>query len=265
MSRVSQDPEVLDQLAALLLDRGLAAIRLLAAPASQTSGAIVVTYTTGDPAVTGDGLRTVADGNTVTIAENYQGYEECLDQEANMVLDMTAIRTALDSVIANGAANASAPAALLSRLNTLVTTYSANDPAYTIDAAVTIAAGGTVDDEEIDDVIANVAAELTLARADISRLHAAVTTLINDGVKDAPVLAARTSTNGGVAITYTGGDPSYTPDGSFTVADGALMTAVNSTSFFEELINDLDFLGDDFTTMKTAYDLYLDAAGRPTS
>ncbi len=266
MSRVSvQDAEVLAELRGRLVDTGFASVGLIAAPAAQTSGTIAVTYTTDDPAITGDGLLTVADGDAVTIAENYIGFEECLDQIANLVADMTAMRTALNTITQDGADGVTLPAALTGRATTLTVTYTANPRTVTIDQAETIADGDVVVDEEYHDIIVEIAAELTLVYADFSRLHNAISILINQGVANAPVLAVRTSTNGGVVITYTTDDPAYTPDGSFTVADGDLMTSINGTSFIEELINDSDFLGDDFTAMKTAYDLYLDAAARPTS
>lgn len=265
MSRVSNDPAVLDELAARLLDRGMAAVRQLAAPSAQTSGTIAITYTTDDPGYTPDGTVVVADGDAVTIAENYNGFEECIAQIALLVADVTAIRTALADVVADGAANATAPAALTGRGTTLVFTYTTDDPAITVNQAVTIADGDTVVDEEYHEFIVEAAAELDLAFGDIGRLHAAVTILINQGTIKAPILAARATTNGGVAITYTTDDPSYSPDGSVTVADGDLMTSVNGTSIMEEINNDLDFLGDDYAAMRTAYNLYLDAAGVRTS
>lgn len=265
MSRVSSDAEVLDTLAGQLLDRGLAAVRQLAAPGSQVSGAIAITYTTDDPSITPDGLLTVADGDAVTILENYTGFEECIDQSNKLAVDYAAIRTALAAAVADGAANATAPAALTSRVATLVVTYTTDDPSITVNGAVTIADGDTVVDEEYHEFIVEAAAELDLASADIARLHAAVTHLINVGVQTAPVLAARSSANGGITVTYTTDDPTYTPDGSVTIADGDLMTSINGTSLLEEINNDLDFIGDDYALAKISYDLYLDAAGRPTS
>jgi hypothetical protein len=264
MSRPSNDAEVLDTLLAQLVARGGAAIALLAAPAAQTSGLVAVTYTTDDPAVTADGTLVVADGDAVTIAENYEGFEELNDQNGKLVADMTAIRTALAAAIAGGSSNATAPAAMTGRDVTLAVSYTTDDPSITPNAAVVIADGDTVVDEEYHEAIVELATEYDLVSADVQRLHAAVTTLILQPEK-APVLAARSSTAAGIAVTYTTDDPAYTPDGSFTVADGDLMTAANGTSYIEELNNDLDFLGDDYAAMKTAYDLYLGAIGRPTS
>ncbi len=265
MSRISFDAEVLDELAGRLLDRGLASIRQLAAPTAVTGGAIAITYTTDDPGYTPDGTLTIADGTSITILDNYSGFEECIAQIALLVADTAAIRTALATAIADGATNSTAPVAMTARAATLAFTYTANDPSITVNQAVTIADGDTVDDEEYHEFIVEAAAELDLVFADLSRMHAAVSTLINAGLFEAPVVVARTSRNGGVAITYTTDDPSYTPDGSVTVADGDLMTSVNGTSIMEEINNDCDFLGDDFVAMKVAYDLYLDAAGKATS
>lgn len=265
MSRPSNDSEVLDNLLAQLVGRGGAAIGLLAAPAAQTSGSITITWSTDDPVYTPDGTITIVDGDAITIAENYNGFEECIAQSNALVVDMAAIRTALAACIADGAQNATAPAALTARAGgMLVFTYTTDDPTISVNVAVTIADGDVVVDEEYHEGIVECVSQLNFCFNDISRLHAAVTQLIVDSSK-APVLGVRTSTNGGVVITYTTDDPVYTPDGSVTVADGDLMTSVNGTSLLEEIINDSDFLGDDFTACKTAYDLYLDAIGRATS
>jgi hypothetical protein len=260
MSRPSNDAEVLDTLLAQLVGRGGAAIAALAAPAAQTSGAIAITWTTDDPGITPDGTLTVADGDAVTIAENYIGFEELNDQNSKLVADITAIRTALAAAIADGASNATAPAALTHRDVTLAITYTTDDPAITPDGSVTIADGDLVVDEEYHEAIVELATEYDLVAADVQRMHEAVTTLINRGGEFAPVVAARSSTAG-----YTTDDPAYTPDGSITIADGDLMTNVNGTSYIEELNNDLDFCGDDYAALKVAYDLYLDAIGRPTA
>jgi hypothetical protein len=265
MSRLSiHDPEVVAEVVGVILDNGLAAVNLIAVPGAIVGGAITVTWTTGDPAVVGDGLRTVADGDAVTIAENYHGFEELRDHQELMVADYAAIHAALTAFVATGAAKVTL-ADLTSRASVLTTTYTANDPAFTANDAVTIADHDVVVDEEVDEMIFEIAADQQQVRNDLGRLHAAVQNVITNGVQNSEILAARSSNNGSVAITYTANDPVYTPDGSFTVSDGALMPAADASSFYEELINDCDLLGDDFTLAKTSYDLYLGAAGRPTA
>jgi hypothetical protein len=265
MSRLSiHDADVVNEVVGIVLDNGLAAVKLIAVPSSQTSGLIVVTWTTGDPAVVGDGARIVANGAAVTIAENYHGFEELRDHQALMVADYAAVHAALTAFVATGAAKVTL-ADLTSRADVLTTTYTAGDPTYTANDAVTIADGAVVDDEEVDEMIFEIAADQQQARDDLGRLHSAVQNVITNGVQNAEILAARTSNNGSVAITYTANDPVYTPDGSFTVSDGALMPAPDASSYYEELINDCDFLGDDFTLCKASYDLYIAAAGRPTA
>ncbi len=265
MSRVSADAEVLATLAAQLLDRGLVAVASVSAPASQTSAPVTVTYTTDDPGVTANGAQTIADGDAVTIAEQHETVEEIRSQIAALVADMTAMRTALATAISDGAEQSTAPAALTSRDETCAFTYTTDDPSITANAAVTIADGDLYAAAEIHEAFVEIVTELNLVRNDYERLHNAVTTLIRDGAVSAPVLAARTSTNGGVAITYTTDDPSITPNNAVTVADGDLLPAAEALELVEEFNDDLDKLGDDFTAMKTAYDAYLKAGGQATS
>jgi hypothetical protein len=265
MSRLSDDNAVLDEARALLLDRGLAALNSVAAPAAQTSAAVTVTYTTDDPGITANGAQTIADGDAVSIAEQHETVEEIRSQIAALVADTTAIRTALNTAVVSGAGQSTVPAALTSRAVTCAFTYTTDDPAITPNAAVTIADGDLYSAAEIHEAFVEIVTELDLVRDDVERAHNAISDLIRDGVQKAPVLAARTSTNGGVAITYTTDDPSITPNDAVTIADGDLLPAAEALELVEEFVDDLDKLGDDFTALKTAYDLYLVAAGQPTS
>ena len=265
MSRISNDSEVLDELRGLLLDRGLAAINSIASPASQTSASITLTYTTDDPGITADGSITIADGDSVTAAEQIESMDEIITQVNALVADVTAIRSALDTAVTSGVSAATAPAALTS-VDAISFTYTTDDPSITANAAVTIADGdATLNAAECHEAYFELATELNLVADDVQRMHNAVSILINDGVNLAPVVGARTSTNGGVTFTYTTDDPSVTPNNSLTIADGDLAVIGEQTEAWAEINDDLDKLGDDFTALKTAYDLYLTAAGRPTS
>ena len=265
MSRISLDNEVLDELLQALANRSLPALNSVAAPASQTSASITLAYTTDDPGITADGSITIADGDAVTAAEQIESMDEIITQVNALVADMTAIRTALNSLVTSGGSAASAPAALTS-VDAISFTYTTDDPALTADAAVTIADGdATLVPAEAHEAYFELATELNLVADDVQALHEAVTIAIRDGLQFAPVLAARSSTNGGVTFTYTTDDPSVTPNNSLTIADGDLAAIAEQTEAWAEINDDLDKLGDDYTAMKTSYDLLLTAVGRPTS
>ncbi len=265
MSRVSTDPAVLAQLKSDLLDSGFVAVQAVVAPVAVTGVVVTVTYTTDDPAVTASNAQTIADGDAVSIAEQHETIEELRSQAAALVIDNAAVRTALASAISSGADAATAPAALTSSLITNAFTYTTDDPSITPNAAVTIADGDLYDAAEIHEAFVELVAEYNLVAADLGRAHDAVTKLINGGAVSAPVLGARTSTNGGVVITYTTDDPSITPNNAITIADGDLLTASNALESVEEFNELVDELGDDFAAIKVAYDLYLVAAGQATS
>jgi hypothetical protein len=247
------------------MDDGFSALTSVAAPAAQTSASISLAYTTDDPAITPDGAVTIADGDAVAVAEQIETFEELLDQQNKITADITAIRSSLATAISSGASSASVPAALTSRATTCAFTYTTDDPAITPNAAVTIADGDLYAAAEVHEAFVELATELDLVRADVLRAHQAVTALVAGGVGSAPVLTARTSTNGGVVITYTTDDPAITPNNAITIADGDLFPAAEALECIEEINDDMDKAGDDFTALKTAYDLYLAAAGRPTS
>ncbi len=267
MSRLSKsDPTIIAEVREALMDHGLVA-ELVTGPSALTadSGGVALNYTTDDPAITGDNAVTIANGSAVDPSENIEAAEELDQVLAAIDVDAELIRTALDTAISSGADNSTAPAALTLSLTPITWTYTANDPSITADAAVTVDDGDAMDDDEMHEYLFEANVELAAVASDWSRAHAAITTLINSGVSKAPVLVARTSTNGGVAITYGTDDPGYAPAGAYTIADGDTLTSAENAELMEEINEQLDLAGDGFTLIKTAYDAYLSAAGRPTS
>ena len=72
-------------------------------PAAITTGALTITYTTDDPAITANGATTVADGDTPTVQELL---ELCVELNALVVTlkaDVTAVRTSLVALLAETA------------------------------------------------------------------------------------------------------------------------------------------------------------------
>ena len=266
MSRVFfKDRSVVKELLQALMAEGLTTVGNVVVPVALTAAAIAIVYTTDDPVTVENQAVTIADGDAVSVAELMETIDEINLQITRQVADILAVHTALSSCVTAGAANTTPPAALTSHKDVCVFTYTTDDPAITVNQAITIADGDTISNAEVHEGHVELIAELVLSRADISRAHAAVTSLINDGIQVAPVLAVRTTTNGGIALTYTTDDPAITPNNTITIADGDLLTSVNANEYFEEANDDLDKLGDDFTALKTAYDLLLVASARPTS
>lgn len=140
-----------------------------------------------------------------------------------------------------GGSIVSATSALTSADGAVAITFTTDDPSITPDGAVTVAAGDSVTASENLELAIEVNAELAALIADITAIRTAVEAVRSSGTSGVS-LADMTAT-GSVAITYTTGDPSITPNGEVTIADGDLTTAAE---MHEGLVEINDQAGDLF-------------------
>lgn len=226
MSRVStNDKTALKDLAQAVVLAGLSGVSDASAI---TSAALTLTYTTDNPAYTPDGALTVADGDSLTNAEQYQLLEEMERSVEAMIVDITAIRTAVNNLLDTNVFDVSAPAALTSApVSTAASTelvdltITTDNPGITPDGTVTIADGDLTTAAEYLQYFIEWNAMARKVFNDISNIHEVVARIVSQkSFQGVSALEALTSTAGFLTVTYTTDNPSITPDGTITIADG---------------------------------------------
>jgi hypothetical protein len=199
----------------------------------------------------------------VTEPENIEFAEELVQRIAAAVIDVTAVRTSLESYRSSGRFEATSLANMTASNTDVAITYTTDDPAITANEALTVADGDLFTSAEFHEFCVEANLELGKAVGEISAANAAVAIALAQGLEAAPVLPARASNQ--IAITYTTDDPSITPNAAITIADGDTMTAAEHAEMAEEINDQIDKLGDDYAAIKVAYDAIRVAAGLATS
>lgn len=267
MSRLSRNDD------AVLVDHArvalLAGLGNVTAPASLTSaaGAVTLTYTTGNPSITPDGAVVIANGASVTAAENHHSLVELDDKASKMRADVSALRTALSSLISTGVRGglslAAQTAGSASTTNRLIgVTYTTGDPTITPDNAITIANGGSVTAAELHQGFVELNKEAFLLWQDVGRVHYVVKQICDaKSFEGLSALAAMVSSATMLAITYTTGNPSITPDAALTISNGGTVTAAENWHLIVELKDQFEKIRADLLSCYTALNTFLTKAG----
>ena len=267
MSRLSRagDEILLDHVRTALL----AGLGNVTAPSAITgaAGACTITSSSNNPSYTHVGAVTIANGGSVTAAENLRSVTELNYKAAAMNADATAVRTAVVSLIASGVRGnltlAAPTVVAASATNKLIgVTYTASDPSITPNNAITVANGGSVTAAELHEMVVELNKEGYLLWQDLSRLHYAAKTLIESrDFRAITALAAMVSNAAMAAITYTTGNPSITPDAASTVSNGSSPTAAEIWHTLVEVKDQLQKCRADVLTTYTALSTFLTKAG----
>lgn len=265
MSKVSLDKDTLQATAQAVLLAGMSGVT---APAALTSasGAVTITYTTDNPNITANGSVVIADGDNVSAANNLESLVELDARAAAMYTDLAALRTAVVNLLAGNvydvslaAMTAAAPAAT----NQLIgVTYTTDNPAITANNAITVADGDNVTAANIHEMFVELNKEGFLLWNDLSAVHAKAKQIIDGkSLYRVTALPALTSNATIVTITYTTDNPSITPNGAVTIADGDSPTAAAMWELAVEIRDQLTKQRADLLSIHTALDSYLDKAG----
>lgn len=267
MSRLSrQDDEILLH----TLQTGLlAGLGNVTAPASltSTSGAVTVSYSSNNPAITPTGTVTIANGSSVTAAENHRSLVELDVKAAAMRVDISNARTALVSLIASGVRGSPSCAAMTTTAPTATNqhvgvTYTSNNPSITPDNAITIANGASVTAAELHQAFVELNKEAFLVWQDISRIHFRIKRICDSRLFwGLTALPAQVSNATIMAITYTTGNPSITPNAAVTVSNGSSVTAAENWELAVELKDQLEKIRADALAVYTALNTFLTKAG----
>lgn len=267
MSRLSRNDD------AILLDHVrvalLGGLGNVTAPASLTSasGAVTLTYTSNNPAITADGAVVIANGASVTQAENHHSLVELDTKAAALRADVSALRTAVVALISTGVRGglslAAQTAGSASATNKLIgVTYTSGDPSITPDNAITIANGTSVTAAEIHQGFVELNKESFLLWQDVGRVHYAVKQIVDSrSFNGLAALAAMVSSATMMAITYTSNNPSITPDAALTVSNGTSVTAAENWHLVVELKDQFEKIRADVLACYTALNTFLTKAG----
>lgn len=265
MSRVSLDKETLKATAQAVLLAGMSGVTAAGAITAQ-SGGVTVTFTTDNPNITPNGAVVIADGDSVSAANNLESLVELNAKAGTMYTDIVALRTAVNSLLstnvfdvtlANMTTTGSTTASQL-----VTTTYTTDNPAITPNNAITVADGDSVTAANIHEMFVEMNAQARLIFADLGAVYGAAKKIIEGkSLHGIGALPALTSNATVVTITYTTDDPSITANGAVTIADGDSASAANMWEFAVEIKDQLQKLRADLLAVHTALDSYLDKAG----
>ena len=258
MSRLSvQDSGIAQEVRAAVVDAGIAK-GVVSAAAALTSAAVVLTYTTDDPAIVPNQAIVIADGSSVTASENLEFVEEVNDQVDALVVDLIAMRVAVEALRTNGRFDVDP--VVLTALGETAITYTTNDPSITENQSITIADGDLTTVAEMHEALVEINTEMGLLIDDVNNLTKEINVAITEGFNNTSAVPARTSNVAGVAIVWTTDDPSITAGQTSTIADGDTLTAAENNDLFIELEDQLDKLGDDYLAMRVTFEAIQDLA-----
>lgn len=266
MSRVSQDRATLVDTARAVILAGLSGVTAPSALTAQ-SGGVTVTYTTDNPNIVADGSVTIADGDSVSAANNLESLVELNAVAATMYTDISALRTAVNGLVTGtNVFDLKALSSITTRLpnttNKMIgVTYTTDNPAITPNNAITVADGDSVTAANIHEMFVELNKEVYLLRNDLSVTHGRARQLLEQkSFNGMTALPAMTSNATMVTITYTTDNPNITANGAVTIADGDAASAANMWEFAVELKDQFQKLRADLLSIYTALDSVLDKA-----
>lgn len=266
MSKLSTDKATLHETAAAMI---LAGVSNVSAPATLTSasGAVTITYTTDNPNITANGAVVIADGDNVSDANNLESLVELDVRAAAMYTDLSALRTAVTSLISGNVFDAASlpamTAAVPSAVNQLIgVSYTTDNPSITPNNAITIADGDNISAANLHEMFVELNKEAYLLWNDLSATYTRAKQVIDQksfqGVRALPALTSNVTM---VAITYTTDNPSITPNGAVTIADGDVPTKAAMWELAVEIRDQLMKQRADLLAVYTAFDSMLDKVG----
>lgn len=236
-------------------------------PAALTSGQLTLTYTTDNPNYTPDGSVVIADGDTITAAEQLNLTEEMVDQSNKLAADIAAVHAALTTLLdANGVFTtklAEPTSKQLAGLAALVSlTFTTDDPGLTVNGTTTIADGDLTTAAEFVEYFMEWNKQAALQRVDLMYLHDRVAKIIaNRSFAGLTVVPALGSASGGTTVTYTTDAPSITPDGTIVIADGDTITAAERNNIIAEVEAQLSANRADIAAIRTTLNAFLAKVG----
>ena len=253
MSRLSDDPDVIQAARASIVDAGIAkGIVSAAAALTSATGGVAFTYTTDDPGITADRAVTIADGDAVTAPENIEYAEEINSEISALNVDLAALRVAIEGLRTGSRFDVSPVST--TAVGEPVVTYTTDDPSITANQSITIADGDLTTAAETHEAFVEIGTEVGLVIDDMLLLAKQVNLAITKGWNSTSALAARTSNVAGVAIVWTTDDPSITAGAASTIADGDTLTAAENGELIVELEDQLDKCGDDYLALRTTFE-----------
>lgn len=133
---------------------------------------LTITYTTDDPSITRTGTTTIADGDLTTDLEHLDFLEEFSEDFAEVAADIANLHRHINQHIGGQTFdNLSALTALTSSATPLLIVYTTDDIVFTPDQTITITDGDVMNSDERNQTIEEVAAAVTLLRADVLAAH----------------------------------------------------------------------------------------------
>lgn len=167
--------------------------------------------------------------------------------------DSTIQQEVVRAALLGGIADALSDAASLTAVG-LTHTYTTDNPAYTPDGALTIVDGDSPTVLEQHSYAEEIIDQYTKLLADVTAVRTKLNQVIGGPLSAVSPLAALTvmspaSTTRLIGITWGTDNPAITADGSVTIADGDLTTAVEFIHFLEEANNQLMKLRSDLTVI----------------
>ena len=262
MSRLSRDRESLVDHARVMLLAGFASG--VADPASATSAAHSIVFTTDNPNVVTNGAVVIADGDTMSSPESYEAAVELSTALNKFTQDVRAVRTAVAALIGDNIYDVTlAPTTMganASATRHIGFTFTTDNPALVADGTVVIADGDLTTAAEFLTFCQEASFLLTGAKADVGKVHTPLKRLIDQkGFAGVAAPAALTAT--AFTVTYTTDAPSISPGASTTFADGdGTISVAEKNDFIAEFKDQYTKGLADLAVARTAFVNYLAVA-----